>query len=144
MVITPDNSTLIISESMAGQLTAFDIGADGSLANRRVWAEGLIPDGICMDEEAAVWVQTENARNRSGGTRGPEGAVVRVHEGSEAVERIEHDRAIFASMLGGPDGKTLFLAAAEWRGIEHVDGALAARTGQILIANAPFPGTGWP
>jgi len=94
MVITPDNSTLIISESMAGQLTAFDIAADGSLANRRVWAQGLLPDGICMDDEGAVWVQTKNERNHSGGARGPEGAVVRVHEGGEPLERIEHDRPI--------------------------------------------------
>jgi sugar lactone lactonase YvrE len=58
MVITPDNSTLIISESFAGRLTAFDIAADGSLSNRRAWAEGLGPDGICMDADGAVWVET--------------------------------------------------------------------------------------
>lgn len=135
MVITPDNSTLVVSESMGGRLTAFDIGADGSLSNRRVWAEGLGPDGICMDAEGAIWVQTPDT---------PEGAIVRVREGGEVLERIEHDRTIFASMLGGPDGMTLFLLAAEWRGIEHVDEALAARTGQVLIAEAPAPGAGWP
>jgi hypothetical protein len=56
MVVTPDDSTLIVAESMAGRLTAFDIDADGSLSNRRVWAEGVWPDGICLDAEGAVWV----------------------------------------------------------------------------------------
>ncbi len=60
------------------------------------------------------------------------------------LERIEHDRAIFATMLGGPDRTTLFLLANEWRGIEHVDEAIAARTGQILITKAPAAGVGWP
>jgi sugar lactone lactonase YvrE len=135
MVVTPDNATLIISESFAGRLTAFDIAADGSLSNRRVWAEGLGPDGICMDTEGAVWVQTPDT---------PEGAVVRIRDGGEVLQRIEHDRTIFATMLGGPDGTTLFLAAAEWRGVEHVDEAVAARTGQILMTRAPAPGAGWP
>ena len=58
MVITPDNRTLIISESFSGRLTAFDIGADGGLSNRRVFADGLGPDGICLDAEGAVWVST--------------------------------------------------------------------------------------
>ncbi len=135
MVITPDNSTLIISESFAGRLTAFDIGADGSLSNRRVWAERLGPDGICMDAEGAVWVQTADS---------PKGAIIRIREGGEVLERIDHDRAIFAAMLGGPELSTLFLLSAEWRGIEHVDEAIAARTGQVLITEAPAPGAGWP
>jgi sugar lactone lactonase YvrE len=57
MVITPDNSTLVISESFAGRLTAFDIGADGGLSNRRVWADNVGPDGICLDAYGAVWCQ---------------------------------------------------------------------------------------
>jgi sugar lactone lactonase YvrE len=135
MVVTPDNSTLIISESFTGRLIAFDIATDGSLSNRRVWAEGLGPDAICMDAEGAIWVQTGDS---------PEGAVVRIREGGEVLQRIEHDRAIFGVMLGAPDRKTLFLLAAEWRGIEHVDEAVAARTGQVLITTAPAPGVGWP
>ncbi|HEX3721868.1 MAG TPA: SMP-30/gluconolactonase/LRE family protein, partial [Nitrolancea sp.] len=58
MVVTPDNTTLIVAESYAARLTAFDIGTDGNLANRRVWAalgEGAAPDGICLDAENAVW-----------------------------------------------------------------------------------------
>jgi sugar lactone lactonase YvrE len=144
MVVTPDNATLIISESFTGRLIAFDIGADGSLSNRRVWAESLSPDGICMDAEGAIWVQTAATRAHTGRDDPPEGAVVRIREGGEVLQRIEHDRAIFAVMLGGPDRTTLFLLAAEWRGIEHVDEVVAARTGQVLITTAPAPGTGWP
>jgi sugar lactone lactonase YvrE len=60
------------------------------------------------------------------------------------LQRIEYDRAIFATMLGGPDRTTLFLLAAEWRGIEQVDEAISARTGQVLVTQAPAPGAGWP
>jgi sugar lactone lactonase YvrE len=144
MVITPDNSTLIISESFAGQLTAFDIAADGSLSNRRVWAGGLGPDGICLDAEGAVWVQTADTFAHSGRAGAPQGAVVRIRPGGEVLDRVEHDRSIFAAMLGGPAGTTLFLLAARWRGIEHVEEAVAARTGQVLITRAPVPAAGWP
>jgi sugar lactone lactonase YvrE len=81
---------------------------------------------------------------RTGRDGYPEGAVVRVREGGEIVQRVEYDRVIFGVMLGGPDRTTLFLLAAEWRGIEHVDEAVAARTGQILVTTAPAPGAGWP
>jgi sugar lactone lactonase YvrE len=148
MVVTPDNSTLIISESFTGRLLAFDIAADGSLSNRRVWAEGLAPDGICMDTEGDIWVQTAATFRHSRRDGTPAGAVVRIREGGVVLQRIEHDRAIFATMLGGgaPSGPrtTLFLLAAEWRGVEHVEEAVAARTGQVLIAQAPAPGAGWP
>jgi sugar lactone lactonase YvrE len=146
MVVTPDNSTLIISESFAGQLTAFDIAEDGSLSNRRVWADGLGPDGICLDAEGAVWCQSADTFAHTGDGGRPQGAAIRVREGGDELDRFEHDRAIFACMLGGPDGRTLFMAAADWRGTDGVDQALADRTGQILVAPAPAPAahTGWP
>ena len=133
MVVTPDNSTLIIAESFAGRLTAFDIAPDGGLSNRRVWAEGIGPDGICLDAEGAVWAPGV-----------ADNAVVRVREGGQVLETIELDRSPFACMLGGPDGRTLFILAAEWRGIDKVDEALAARTGQVLTVRAPAPRAGWP
>ena len=71
MVVTPDNSTLIISESFAGRLTAFDIDAAGTLSNRRVWAEGLGPDAICMDADGAIWVQTADTRAHTGDEEAP-------------------------------------------------------------------------
>jgi sugar lactone lactonase YvrE len=137
MVVTPDNSTLIVSESFAGRLTAFDIAADGSLSNRRVWADGVGPDGICIDAEGAVW--TGSGAN----------ACVRVREGGEVRERVELDRTPFACMLGGPDGRTLFMMAQEWRGPDSVADNIARlttgpRTGQVLTATAPAAGAGWP
>jgi sugar lactone lactonase YvrE len=137
VVVTPDNSTLIVSESFAGRLTAFDIAADGSLSNRRVWADGVGPDGICIDAEGAVW--TGSGAN----------ACVRVREGGEVLERVELDRTPFACMLGGPDGRTLFMMAQEWRGPDSVADNIARlttgpRTGQVLTATAPAAGAGWP
>ena len=120
------------------------IEADSSLSNRRVWAEGLSPDGICMDAEGTIWVQTANIRTHTGRDDTLEGAVARVREGGEVLERIEHDRPIFAVMLGGLDRTTLFLLAAQWRGIEQVNEAVAARTGQVLVSQVSVPGAGWP
>src|SRR5215213_6002237 len=128
MVVTPDNSTLIIAESFAGRLTAFDIAADGSLSNRRVWADLGGPgngDGICLDAEGAIWTPVRDS------------ACARVREGGAVLQRIQLDRFCYACMLGGPKRATLFMMAADWRGVEHVDAVIASRTGQVLIADAP-------
>src|SRR5919106_4162275 len=117
MVVTPDNRTLIIAESIAQKLTAFDIADDGTLSNRRTWAEGVGADGICLDADGAVWAQ-------SGAM---ETACVRVAEDGEVLERIDLDRSPFAQMLGGPDGRSLFILAAEWRGFEKVEEAISDR-----------------
>ena len=139
MVITPDDRTLIISESFAGRLTAFDIGADGSLSGRRVFADGLGPDGICLDAEGAVWVGTAGF------------SVARVAEGGKVLQRLElgENRAPFALMLGGPDRRTLFIMTVEWRA---ADGHVAnldrltngPRTGEILTLRVSVPGAGRP
>ena len=144
MVVTPDNSTLIIGESFNGRLTAFDIDAAGSLSNPRVWAEGLGPDAICMDTDGAIWTGTGDTRATTGREDSPGGAVARVREGGEELTRVEHDRSILGCALGGPDRRTLFLVATEWRGIDQLDNVLAARTGQVLTAPAPASGVGWP
>jgi sugar lactone lactonase YvrE len=134
MVVTPDNRTLIIAESIAASLTAFDIEPDGSLTNRRPWAAGVGADGICLDADGAVWAQS-----------GPmESACVRVREGGELLDRVELDRSPFSCALGGPDGTTLFILAADWRGFEQIEQAIADRTGQVLVADAPAPRAGWP
>jgi sugar lactone lactonase YvrE len=133
MAVTPDNSTLIVAESFAGRLTAFDIAADGSLSGRRVWADlGQGGDGICLDSEGAVW--TPVIPN----------ACARVRAGGEVLERVELDRFCFACALGGTDGRTLFMLAADWRGPEQVEQAIADRTGQVLTVAAPAPAAGWP
>jgi sugar lactone lactonase YvrE len=134
MAVTPDNSTLILAESYANRLTAFDIAADGGLSNRRVWADldRGVPDGICLDAEKAVWYGDV-----------PNQRCVRVHEGGEVLETIDLDRGCFACTLGGVDGSTLFLMAAEYAGAASMAGD-ARRTGQVLTVEAPAPGAGWP
>ena len=104
MAVTADNSTLIIAESFAGRLTAFDIAADGSLLNRRVWAD-VFSDGICIDAEGAVWGPS---------WRDGRPGCIRVDEGGQVRQWIETDRACFACMLGGEAGTTLFMLAADW------------------------------
>jgi sugar lactone lactonase YvrE len=133
MAITPDDSTLIVAESWARRLSAFDIARDGGLSNRRVWADlgDSPPDGICMDTEGAVWFSDV-----------PHKRCVRVREGGEVLQTIELDRGSFACMLGGPDGRTLFMLAAEWSGMENMDDS--ARTGQLLVMEVPAPGAGRP
>ena len=133
MAVTPDNSTLIVAESYASRLTAFEIAADGSLSGQRVWADlgDGVPDGICLDAEGAVWYADV-----------PNKRCVRVREGGEVMQTIELDRGCFACMLGGIEGTTLFMVAQEWSGMESAAGG--ERTGQLLTISAPAPGAGWP
>ena len=133
MVVTPDNSTLVVAESYGSKLTAFDIATDGSLSNRRPWAElrGGVPDGICLDAENAIWYGDV-----------PNQRCVRVREGGEVLQTIHLDRGCFACALGGADKSTLFLTANEWGGPASM--ADGRRRGQVLTAEAPSPGVGWP
>ncbi len=133
MAITPDGETLIVAESWARRLSAFDIAADGRLSNRRVWADtgDGPPDGICMDVEGAVWYADV-----------PNKRCVRIREGGEVLQKIELDRGAFACMLGGPDERMLFMLVAEWGGFENLDDT--ARTGQILVTEAPAAHAGRP
>jgi sugar lactone lactonase YvrE len=132
MAVTPDNSTLIVAESYAKRLTAYDIGPDGGLADRRVWAdlgEG-VPDGICLDAGGAVWYADV-----------PNQRCVRVAEGGEVLATVDAGLGCFSCALGGPDGRTLFITAAEWHGM---DGMTGPGTGQVLTADAPARAAGWP
>jgi sugar lactone lactonase YvrE len=132
MVVTPDNKTLIVAESFAGRLTAFDIKSDGSLSGRRTWADGVGPDGICLDRSGAIWTHAADVEAQADLGPGPHGACVLVREGGEVVKRVNTDQAGFACALGGPDGNTLFLLVADWLGFERIDEALANRTGKVL------------
>jgi sugar lactone lactonase YvrE len=140
MVVTPDNSTLVIAESFARRLTAFDIDADGGLSNRRVWADGVGPDGICMDADGAIWCDVgEFGDNLLG----------RVRDGGEVLDSVRLEMPCFSSMLGGPDRRTLFMLTADWRMSEGFADNIARltqgpRTGQLLTASAPAAGVGWP
>jgi sugar lactone lactonase YvrE len=131
MAIMPDNSTLIVAESYGGVLTAYDIAPDGDLSNRRVWAEldGAAPDGICVDDEGAVWFAEVPGRR-----------CARVREGGEVLQTITSELGCFACILGGPDGTTLFVTAAGWPDAMTP----GSRTGQILCAEVSVPHAGWP
>jgi sugar lactone lactonase YvrE len=136
MVVTPDNKTLIVTESFKARLTAFDIAQDGSLSNRRVWAElGQGGDGMCLDAEGAIW--TPAFKDGKPGCN-------RVREGGEVLQRIELDQFCFACMLGGEDGQTLFMLVAEWRGVEHMAELFQSHTGQVLTARVAAPHAGRP
>ena len=133
MAVTPDNATLIVAESYANRLTAFGIAADGTLSNRRVWADlpGDHPDGICLDADGAVWYADVGNRH-----------CVRVAEGGEVLQSIELDRGCFACSLGGPDGRTLFAVTNQWEGTSSVHEAKSA--GQVVTVRVPAPAAGWP
>ena len=129
--ITPDGNTMIIAETRAMRLTAFDIDADGGLSNRRLWAstEPHFPDGICLDEEGAVWIADPRGN-----------AVVRYREGGRVADTIEIDRGAFACMLGGEDGKTLYICTATGSG-PH---ASARTEGRIEVVRVEVPHAGMP
>lgn len=133
MVVTPDNATLIVSESYGNKLTAFDIAADGSLSNRRVWAETGEdhPDGICLDAEGAIWYGDVGNKR-----------CVRIREGGEILDTINLDQGCFACMLGGKDEKTLFMVTKEWQSVKKTSNT--TQTSQVVMTEAPAAGAGWP
>lgn len=133
MVVTPDNSTLIVAESYGKRLTAFDIATDGSLSNRRLWADldDGVPDGICLDSDGGVWYADV-----------PNKRCARVREGGAVLQIIDLDRGCFACMLGGADRRTLFMVTNDWRGPEGM--ASGPPAGQVVMAPAPASGAGWP
>ena len=130
-VITPDGKTLIIGETFGAILTAFDIDEKGALSNRRIWADisPHIPDGICLDEAGVIWVA--DPRNS---------CVVRVEEGGKISRTIDTGRPAFACMLGGDDGRRLFICTATGSGGE----ARASRSGRIEYIDVDVARAGLP
>lgn len=131
-VITPDGKTLIVGETRGNRLTAWDIGPDGGLSNRRVWADlgPNFPDGICLDEEGAIWVADPRLKE-----------TIRVREGGEVTHRIPTgDYGSYACMLGGADCKTLFICTAPGSG----PSAAEAPKGRIEYCRVDVPGAGLP
>ena len=131
MAITADGSTLIVAESSASRVTAFDRRADGSLDNRRTFAnfagwghEPVRPDGICLDIDGAVWLPDPAGRR-----------VLRVLDGGVVTDTTSVDgEAPLACTVGGTDGRTLFVTFAS---IFEQDKAIAARSGRIGVAALP-------
>lgn len=133
MVITPDGRTLILAESLGGRLTAFDIAPNGGLSARRVWAQTWprSPDGICLDAEGCIWIANPGA---------PECA--RIAEGGEVLETIETGGLpCYACMLGGPEGRHLFMLVAP---SSDATEAAKAPLGKVLVAEVSAARAGWP
>jgi sugar lactone lactonase YvrE len=132
-VITPDGRTLIVGESWGARLTAFDIAVDGSLDNRRVWAEqpgGALPDGICLDSGGGIWLASPSTNE-----------CLRQVEGGEVTHRVMVKQGAFACMLGGADGRTLFILTAA---SSDPDACRELRSGTVETCQAPYPHAGWP
>lgn len=132
-VITPDGRTLIIGESYASRLTAFDIAPDGSLSGRREWArlDKATPDGICLDAEGAIWMASPISRE-----------VIRVREGGVVTQRMATPGQALACMLGGPDRCTLFVLMGKV--MVTPEQSRQNLTGTIFTLRVEVPGAGLP
>lgn len=132
-VITPDGTTLIVGESWGARLSAFDIAPDGGLSNRRIWAtqpDGALPDGICLDEAGGIWLASPSTNE-----------CLRQVEGGEITHRVAVDQGAFACMLGGDNGRTLFILTA---GSSDPEECRALRSGRVETWQAPYPHAGLP
>jgi sugar lactone lactonase YvrE len=132
-IVTPDNKTLIAADSDAHNLKSFDIRDDGSLTNYCVWADlgkGVIPDGICLDAEGAVWV-----------TNAGKGDVIRVRKGGKVAETITVSSAAYACVLGGPKRNQLYLTTADAGRFAELR---LKRSARIEVVQVDVPGAGIP
>jgi len=133
IAITPDGKTMVVAESWSRKLTAFDKAPDGTLSNRRAWAEGgedWVPDGICMDAEGAIWIADPVKKQ-----------ALRIKDGGEIAERVSTgDRGAYAVALGGPDRRTLMICSNIYRNKDHAGNP----TGRIETTRVTVPGAGWP
>jgi len=124
MVITPDH-TLIVAESVGRRLTAYTIGADGELSDRRVFADGLDgpPDGICLDAEGGVWTAMTLAHQFE-----------RILDGGEVTHRIDiGDRVAIACVLGGVAGRTLFMVSSSDAYPKRLVGTRLSRVDTVIV-----------
>ena len=132
-VITPDGATLIVAESRGRRLSAFDIAANGDLSNRRVWAElpkGAVPDGICLDAADGIWSASPSSNE-----------CLRQIEGGAITHRVVVDQGAFACMLGGDDGRTLYILTA---GSSAPEACREQKSGRVEAWQAPYPHAGRP
>jgi sugar lactone lactonase YvrE len=131
-VITPDGRTLIVAETWGNRLTGFDIEPDGTLRNRRTWAnlKGVFPDGICLDAQGAIWVAAPHP-----------GEVLRVQAGGNVTDRLSVSTKPYACILGGLDRRTLFVCTA---GSFDPDDVRAKPEGKIEFIEVDVSGAGLP
>jgi len=134
MAVTADGGTLVVADSYRHHLVGFAVAADGSLADRRVWADlgDHNPDGVCLDADGAAWYADV-----------PHQVCVRVAEGGEVLDTVDLDRGAFACMLGGGASPALYVVTAVWPGaaglMTHTDW-----DGQVLREPVDVSGAGWP
>jgi sugar lactone lactonase YvrE len=129
-VITPDEKTLIVGETFARILSAFDIDRDGGLSNRRVWAqlpEGAVPDGICLDSGGGIWSASPSSND-----------CIRQIEGGEVTHRIDTERGAFACMIGGDNLFVLTSSSSDPAKCR------ANRDARIEVFPAPYSASGYP
>lgn len=131
MAVTPDGRTLVVAESYACCLTAYDIEDDGGLANRRVWADlgEDNPDGICLDADGAAWYADV-----------PHAHCVRVAEGGEVRQTVDLGRGGFACVLGGPERRRLYAVTNEW----GPEGPVGEHNSTVVAVDVDVPGAGHP
>jgi len=132
VVISDDGRTLVVAETMGRRLTAFDVAPDGTLSGRRVFAafDDVLPDGIALDAEGAIWVASPVSHG-----------CFRVREGGEITDKVEVERQAFACMLGGPDRRDLYVCTA---GSSQPDVCKQERDGRIEVVRVEVAGTGLP
>jgi sugar lactone lactonase YvrE len=125
---------MVLAESLGMRLTAFDVGADGTLSGRRVFADlsagPVIPDGISLDAEGAVWV-----------ANGIAAQCLRIADGGEVLDEVTTSQVAHACMLGGPDGRHLFVTTAPNSASSE---RAASRDGRIEVAEVVVPHAGLP
>jgi sugar lactone lactonase YvrE len=131
-VISPDGKTLVVGESMGHRLTAFNIQSDGSLTDRRPFADlgEAVPDGIALDAEGAIWVASPMSKE-----------LLRVRDGGAVAERMKFDTMPIACALGGPDRRTLFMLTSD---SINPDECRAKKASKIWIKEVAVAGAGWP
>jgi sugar lactone lactonase YvrE len=131
-VITASGRTLIVGETLAGVLSAFEIGDNGSLTHRRVWAKTWprLADGITLNADGAIWFANPTA---------PE--CVLIAEGGAVLDIIDTEQPCFACMLGGDDGTSLFMFTAPTSVAPDLS---EAPKGKLLIATVDVPHAGYP
>ena len=130
-VITPDNKTLIVAETFAQQITAFDIEADHGLVNKRLWCElpeGSVPDGICLDAQEGIWSASPRSNK-----------CIRQIEGGEVTHQIDTDRGAFACMLD--DHRNLYILTS---GSSDPQECKRLKSSRIEVHAAPFERAGTP
>jgi sugar lactone lactonase YvrE len=145
--VLTDDGVLLVNETFGNRITAFDIAADGTLGNRRAWARFGNPpteraldealgevvvaaDGCCLDADGMLWVAD------AVGAR-----LIRVQPGGEIIDEIQPGTGVFACMLGGHDGRTLFACAAP---DFHEQARTNAREASLLSMRVETPHAGLP